>query len=407
MVQNTIGRNIANLQDLGDVSYDLARPILRQVTNPEQLRSLELASPQIAANDAEIWRTFIRRDIPNWRSKIPDPNNISIFCYDVYCKLKDKEQREIEAQENQLRQALTQLDKKKEANKSHLLQKVVQLDGLPDHNPNQPNLFASNRRHAAPAPSLRNAKDGTQIIRALRQQSRQAGQPKKFNKPFGATPIALPSTKSTGVTITMTKYKGGESKGERSLRLALEAEQREKAMARGSRREVKKIVRKERAQEASDQAKTAPAQPSVPAPTQAHTSPPAPTQAHTSPPSAPQAHTPRRPSIHSTPPRTTPPQSAYLSPPPNPHLPRPREMKHTPPRRTPSPFKKSAMPNSTPPQDTSPAELSRTLKSESPVPAITLNDEGKPKIPVYVLPAAQRRGPVSIFAPKAKPRRRV
>ena len=38
-----VGRNIANLQDLGDVSYDLARPILRQVTNPEQLRSLELA----------------------------------------------------------------------------------------------------------------------------------------------------------------------------------------------------------------------------------------------------------------------------------------------------------------------------------------------------------------------------
>jgi hypothetical protein len=65
------------------------------------------------------------------------------------------------------------------------------------------------------------------------------------------------------------------------------------------------------------------------------------------------------------------------------------------------------MPNTTPPQDASPAELDRTRKSESPVPVITLNDEEKPKIPVYVLPAAQRRGPVSIFAPKAKPRRKV
>jgi hypothetical protein len=82
-------------------------------------------------------------------------------------------------------------------------------------------------------------------------------------------------------------------------------------------------------------------------------------------------------------------------------------MQHTLPRRTPSPFKKSAIPNTTPPHDASPAELDRTRKSESPVPVITVNDEEKPKIPVYVLPAAHRRGPVSIFAPKAKPRRRV
>jgi hypothetical protein len=42
---------------------------------------------------------------------------------------------------------------------------------------------------------------------------------------------------------------------------------------------------------------------------------------------------------------------------------------------------------------------------KSPTPTITLNDDQeKPSIPVYVLPAARRR-PVSIFAPK--PKRRV
>lgn len=391
MVQNTIARNIANLQDLGDVSYELARPILRQVPNPEQLRSLELNSPQIAANDAEIWKSFLNRDIPNWRDKIPQPNNPAFWRYEVYCKLKEREEEERQQQEEQLRQAMMKHDQTKESKKALVLDSVIQEDvkSLParvDGVANPLARLSNNRRNATYAPALRNAKNGQQIIRALRKQSKQAIQAKSLAKPFGATPIAPPnrsqSTTQHTAKMTMTMFQSGESKGERSLRLALEKDKRQKTEAE-QRKKIKEVTRQERAKEGTTKAPL-------------QTYPPAPTKAQTTPP-------PRRP---------TPPKEAYLTPPPNPHLPQPGDSprpRPSPESRTASPFKPGTVPfrkPSTPPMGPDPAALER--KSSSPIPVITLNDEGeKPKIPVYTLPASCRR-PVSIFAPKVKkPKGRV
>lgn len=366
MVQNTISRNITNLQDLGDVSYQLARPILKQITNPEHLRQLELVSPQIEANDSEMWIVFIRRDIPTWREHIGELKTDRIT-YDVYCELKKRDEQEREQQEEQLRQAFAKADQKKEANKSIILDKAIRDDENHTYfvGGKFRNLSGRTKDYKAAdfAPSLRNAKGG-QIIKALRKQSHQAMQQKKLSQPFGAKPLAPPPTIH-------------ETKGQRSLRMAMEVESRKKAEVE-RRKEVKKIVRKERAKETNTQ--SAPATPA----------------------SQPTAHViPNR--------RPTPPQEAYLSPPPNPNLPQPGDTprKPSPPseRSTPSPFRSSVSPfkkPTTPPVGPDPAALER--KSGSPIPQLALNEAEKPKVPVYFVPAAARR-PVSIFAPKPKRQR--
>lgn len=371
MTQNAIGRNIANLQDLGDITYDLARPILKQITNPEQLRSLELSSPQIAANDAELWKGFIVRDIPDWRSKNIQSLGFNNWCYELYCKLKEDEENEREQQEEQLRRAMKQIDKKREVNQSQILHRVVQEDvhRLPLFADGVRNPYAncSNTRKQAPA-SLRTAKGGAQIIRALRQQSKQAVQAKTLVTPFGATPSRFMPTKainepyrnltSPTVKMRMSQFEDRESRGERSLRLAIEAEQKQKEESERQKRvEMKKKRREQSVHNAFNRAAK-------------------PESRSLSPPSGV-----RRPKIR--------PASR------SPVRPPPARAGSPPPQRTPSPFE---TPDTT-------AVTNQDGKVKSPTPTITLNDDQeKPSIPVYVLPAARRR-PVSIFAPK--PKRRV
>ena len=70
----------------------MIRPVLLRLGDPEQLvswgrrdirqelpfltlqqRQLELASPHLIGNDEEAWLMFIKRDIPNWQSKLRTP----------------------------------------------------------------------------------------------------------------------------------------------------------------------------------------------------------------------------------------------------------------------------------------------------------------------------------------------
>ncbi|MCJ1228788.1 hypothetical protein MMC12_005451 [Toensbergia leucococca] len=85
--------------------YEIARPILIKLENPEQLRELEKASPQICGLDAEIWREFIKRDIPNWESKPHEPKN-PVNWYKVYRKLRLESQREVDKDAEILKAAM-------------------------------------------------------------------------------------------------------------------------------------------------------------------------------------------------------------------------------------------------------------------------------------------------------------
>ncbi len=38
-------------------------------------KTIEAKCPQIAANDAELWRTYIKRDILHWEKKLVEPED--------------------------------------------------------------------------------------------------------------------------------------------------------------------------------------------------------------------------------------------------------------------------------------------------------------------------------------------
>ena len=57
--------------------------MLLRVENPDQLRQIEMASPQIAGEDGEIWMEYIKRDIAKWQDKAHEPKNPKNW-YKVY-----------------------------------------------------------------------------------------------------------------------------------------------------------------------------------------------------------------------------------------------------------------------------------------------------------------------------------
>ncbi|MCJ1254190.1 hypothetical protein MMC24_002004 [Lignoscripta atroalba] len=98
-------KNIRSITDVGDIPYELIRPILIKLENPEQLRELEKASPQLCGLDAEIWREFIKRDIPKWEEKPHEPKNPENW-YKVYRKLRLESQKEVDKDAEILKAAM-------------------------------------------------------------------------------------------------------------------------------------------------------------------------------------------------------------------------------------------------------------------------------------------------------------
>jgi elongin-A len=166
-------RNLPLIQDVADLSYDVVRPILRKIENPEQLHNIEIASPHIADHDAELWKAFIKRDIPNWEENLIEPKNPRSW-WKVYRMMLKQEQRAKEEQEKQLKEAMLGIDKQKESNQAQYVGRVIPqprrgkayLDGV--RNPH------ANEFGALKTPTLRNAKRGQDIMSAIRRQSSQA-----------------------------------------------------------------------------------------------------------------------------------------------------------------------------------------------------------------------------------------
>ncbi|GFF88548.1 elongin-A [Aspergillus lentulus] len=101
---STAIRNVKYLNDIGNVPYSLARPFLLKIESPEKLRSLELLSPHIMEEDAELWLDFIKRDIPSWDEyDLPEQPDC---WYDVYCDLQQRVQKAVEEDAEKLKMAL-------------------------------------------------------------------------------------------------------------------------------------------------------------------------------------------------------------------------------------------------------------------------------------------------------------
>ncbi|KAK0354886.1 hypothetical protein LTR91_011819 [Friedmanniomyces endolithicus] len=173
-------RNINGITDVADMPYNIIHPVLKKIQNPGQLHEIETHCPQIADASADLWRAFIARDIPNWPAKILEPKNPRSW-WKVYRKLVADEKRAKEAQEEELRAAMSGLSAKREENKATYVGRVVSVksrerafvDGV--RNPNV-NGWGGER-----APVLKNAKRAKDVMSALRAQSRQAARDRNFD----------------------------------------------------------------------------------------------------------------------------------------------------------------------------------------------------------------------------------
>ena len=117
-------KNINHLEDVGDIHYQLIRPVLLKLENPEQLRRIEDASPQLLGQDGEIWLNFIKRDIPKWEKRPHEPKDPAKW-WKVYRKLQDEVAEELRESEKKLQEALTKHQEAKDESRSTFIPKAL------------------------------------------------------------------------------------------------------------------------------------------------------------------------------------------------------------------------------------------------------------------------------------------
>lgn len=113
-------KNIDMLTDIGDIPFSFLEPVLRHIQNPQQLQELEENCPQIQGETKEIWKRYIRRDVPDWNKKPHTPRDDKNWSK-VYRKLMRDAEKEKLDQENQLKQQMKALQAGREDNKTVIM----------------------------------------------------------------------------------------------------------------------------------------------------------------------------------------------------------------------------------------------------------------------------------------------
>jgi elongin-A len=113
-------KNIDMLTDIGDIPFSFLEPVLRHIQNPQQLQELEENCPQIQGETKEIWKRYIRRDVPDWETKPHTPRDDKNWSK-VYRKLMRDAEKEKLDQENQLKQQMKALQAGREDNKTVIM----------------------------------------------------------------------------------------------------------------------------------------------------------------------------------------------------------------------------------------------------------------------------------------------
>ncbi|KAF2631389.1 hypothetical protein BU25DRAFT_407045 [Macroventuria anomochaeta] len=113
-------KNIDMLTDIGDIPFSFLEPVLRHIQNPTQLQELEENCPQIQGETKEIWKRYIRRDVPDWEKKPHTPRDDKNWSK-VYRKLMRDAEKEKLDQENQLKEQMKALQAGREGNKTVIM----------------------------------------------------------------------------------------------------------------------------------------------------------------------------------------------------------------------------------------------------------------------------------------------
>ncbi|KAI9803825.1 MAG: hypothetical protein M1825_001705 [Sarcosagium campestre] len=118
-------KNLKYIMDVGEAPYEKVRDVLIKLDSPEQLRRLEEASPQICGPDAEIWRAFIARDIPQWWTKTPqEPKNPQNW-HKLYKKFLREKQADMDKDAEKLKAAMDEHKKDQASHTSRLVDTSV------------------------------------------------------------------------------------------------------------------------------------------------------------------------------------------------------------------------------------------------------------------------------------------
>lgn len=114
-------KNIRDIDNIGFLSYDIAREILIKLDNAAQLRQIELNSPHIEGQTGEIWLKLIERDFPlESKTKAYRPRDPKKW-YKIWEKYKIEHDKALEDSENKLKFALAGLRQDKEKNTSKII----------------------------------------------------------------------------------------------------------------------------------------------------------------------------------------------------------------------------------------------------------------------------------------------
>ncbi|KAJ5102962.1 RNA polymerase II transcription factor SIII subunit A-domain-containing protein [Penicillium argentinense] len=126
MVTAVAVKNYRDINDIGDVPYHIARPILVKVESPVELRRFEAQSPQIIGLDKELWINFIKRDVEQWETrKIPEESDDWGKVYDDLCS-------EVAAEVEKDAERLVGISDKLKAAKERFLPKLIPMrEGKP------------------------------------------------------------------------------------------------------------------------------------------------------------------------------------------------------------------------------------------------------------------------------------
>ncbi|KAI9736831.1 MAG: hypothetical protein M1818_005882 [Claussenomyces sp. TS43310] len=176
-------KNVTSLTDVGDIEYWKLREILRRVHSPQQLHQIELASPQICGEDAELWKAFIVRDIPDWKRKNYVPKNPRKW-YEVYMKYMREQTQEIERDRQQLRETMMGLQREKDNHRSQLMKSVNLPKLMKDRR-----MLANNggvpigRRRDSAGPARAKLTDGQSFLMRARRETKELSARNKSSAP--------------------------------------------------------------------------------------------------------------------------------------------------------------------------------------------------------------------------------
>ena len=187
--------NIDMIDNLSDMPYEMAQHILKKVTNPHQLVEIQTNSPHLAEHTGELWKGFIRRDLPNLsrEDRMLEPKNPASW-YKIYRRLMKSEKAREAAQEEELRRTLLAGKVQREEKKTMFVDKVLA------HAREEPVVFVDGQRNKGRTPgppSLAKAKTGTDALAAIRNRSYQNSKQIKMGRPWQANSVANNPTQLT------------------------------------------------------------------------------------------------------------------------------------------------------------------------------------------------------------------